>query len=169
MSDYSRSKSAAEEVLRENFITKPPIPVTELVKNYGYGVAEMELPSDVAGFVNLEKKVIFVNVSDSENRKAFTIAHELGHIKLHAEELQKNPDIGILYRHPLGRKNSDEKEQEANCFAASLLVPRSMFDQISERYKDVLTKENKIDFMSQIFGVSPEVIGYRMRDFSFEN
>lgn len=166
MSNFLRAKTTAEEILKENYITKPPIPVIELAKNYGFEVAEVELPPNIAGFVDAIKHIIFVNVSDSETRKAFTIAHELGHIKLHAEELKNNPDIGILYRRPLGGKDSDEKEQEANCFAASLLVPQSMYDDISIQYKNVFTEENKIDFLSGLFGVSPEVIKYRIHDFN---
>ena len=92
------------------------------------------------------------------------MAHELGHIKLHASELEKNPDLGILYRRPLGEKDSDAKEQEANFFAASLLVPETMYEEIIKQYKDVLP-ENKINLLSALFGVSQEVMGYRLNHF----
>lgn len=169
MSNFKKAKDAAEEVLRENFITKPPVPVVELSKNYGYEVIEVDLDPDIAGFVNIKDHVIFVNNSDSDTRIAFTIAHELGHIKLHTSELEKNPDIGILYRRPLGKKDDDEKEQEANCFAASLLVPQLMYEAIIEQYKSVLTNENKFEIFGKLFGVSQDVIKYRLNDFSIGN
>ncbi len=168
MSDFEKAKQSAEEVLKENFVTRPPVHVIELVKNYGYKVLEIELSPDIAGFVNPSERVIYVNISDSDTRKAFTVAHELGHIRLHASELTKNPDIGILYRKPLGKKDDNEKEQEANCFAASLLVPESMYMEILEQYKDVLNEDNKKELLSTLFGVSQEVIGYRLHDFNFK-
>ena len=143
--------------------------VIELAKNYGYEVKEIKLPSNIAGFVHINDHIIFVNNSDSETRKAFTIAHELGHIKLHAADLQRNPSLGILYRRPLGRRDDSEKEQEANCFAASLLVPPVMYEEISRQYKGVLTNENKAELLSRIFGVSPEVMRYRLHDFNLDN
>lgn len=165
MANFDKAQKLAEEVLKENYITKPPIPVVELAKNYGFEVIEAELVPNIAGFVNIKDHIIYVNKSDSDARKAFTIAHELGHIKLHASDLEKNPDLGILYRQPLGRKDDDEKEQEANFFAASLLVPESMYKEIMKQYKDVLS-ENKTELLSTLFGVSQEVIGYRQNHFN---
>jgi Zn-dependent peptidase ImmA (M78 family) len=162
--NYTKAKSSAEEVLKENYITHPPVPVMELVKNYGYKVVEVELDNDIAGFVNPASHVIYINIQDSPTRKAFTVAHELGHIKLHAAELESNPELGILYRRPLGKKDTDEKEQEANCFAANLLVPQEMLEEITAKYKDVLPEDNGVSLLSAIFGVSRDVIGFRKHD-----
>lgn len=164
MANFDKVENIASEVLRENFISEPPVPVYELARNYGYEVVEAELPSNIAGLVDIKKNIIFINKSDTDTRKAFTVAHELGHIKLHASELEKNPDLGILYRQPLGEKNGDEKEQEANFFAASLLVPETMYEEVLKQYKDVLP-ENKIELLSALFGVSREVLGYRLHHF----
>ena len=62
-----------------------------------------------------------------------------------------------MYRKALGELNQDPKEKEANCFAANLLVPAELL----EKYKDY-----NIDTIAKIFGVSQEVIGYRLQ---FEN
>ena len=167
MIDFNRAKDIADEVLKENYITKPPVPVFELAKNYGYEVIEVEMPTNIAGLVDINKNIMFVNKSDTDTRKAFTVAHELGHIKLHLSELEKNPELGILYRRPLGEKNSDTKEQEANFFAASLLVPNTMYEEILKQYKDVLP-ENKIELLSKLFGVSQEVMGYRLHHFNLK-
>lgn len=167
MADFEKAQAIAEEILRENYISKPPVPVIELVRNYGHEVFEADLEPDIAGLVYLEGHIIFINKDDSDTRKAFTIAHELGHIKLHSKELEKNPDLGIMYRRPLGRKSEDDKEQEANYFAASLLVPQSMYEQILRQYKNVLP-DNKIELLSVLFGVSREVISYRLKDYDFK-
>lgn len=167
MVDFLTAKIKAEEVLAENYITKPPVPVVELVKNYGYDIQEVKLPPDVAGFLDPKNHIIYINISDSDTRKAFTIAHELGHIKLHASSLEHNPDIGILYRRPLGRKDDNPEEQEANSFAACLLVPESMLQEIKNQYKDI-TQGEDIELLSSLFGVSPEVMGYRLHDTDLE-
>jgi Zn-dependent peptidase ImmA (M78 family) len=165
MTDFDKAKTTADEVLTENYITQPPVPINTIVKNYGFEVVEVELPPNVAGLVDISSHRIFINKGDSDTRKAFTVAHELGHIKLHSDELTKNPNIGILYRRPLGHKDDDAKEQEANFFAASLLVPQSMYDEVLKQYKNVLP-ENRIELLSSLFGVSQEVMGYRLNHFN---
>lgn len=162
MANFQKAKDIAEEVLKENFIQKPPIPVAEIAKNYGFDVFEVQLSPDIAGFVDMKKHLIYVNLADTNTRKAFTIAHELGHIKLHSELLKKNPNIGILYRRPLGKKDDNEQEQEANYFAACLLVPQSMLKKVKEEYKQIIGKD--FDILSSLFAVSPEVMSYRLRD-----
>jgi len=74
-------------------------------------------------------KEIVVNRVHPPVRRALTIAHEIGHLVLHASALAKNPDIGVLYRRSLvGEK--DLIEQEGNCFAANLLVLEFMLAKL---------------------------------------
>lgn len=161
MVDYKRAKAKAEEVLKENFVVSPPIDIEDLVTNYGLQVVEVDFDLDpkfhnVAGLIDPKEKTIFVSNKDSETRKAFTIAHELGHWLLHQEKLQSEPEkYSILYRIPIGTLNSDPVEKEANTFAANLLVPKHLLD----KYKDL-----DVDTISRIFGVSPEVVGYRLKN-----
>lgn len=167
MPKFAQARKAANTVLKENFITKPPVPVVQLAKNYGYQVKGVDLSSDVAGFVDPQKNIIYVNDSDSDTRKAFTIAHELGHIKLHANLLEKNPNLGIFYRQPLGKKNDNDEEQEANHFAACLLVPQPMLEKTINRYQTIVNNDGN-GILGSLFGVSPEVIGFRLHDLGIE-
>lgn len=165
MTNWIKAKRQAAEILIENNISKPPIPIQEITENYGIKVIEIVLDHKIAGFIDPEKKIIYINKSDSASRKAFTVAHELGHFNLHQEELKKDPKIGILYRRPLGKKDDDEFEQEANCFAANLLVPFEMLKQYRDEYKKLAT----VEMLSSLFGVSAEVIRYRLHDLKLEN
>ena len=168
MANFTKAQQTSQQVLKENYISKPPVPVLELTKNYGYEVLETaSLPHEISGFVDIQEKIIYLNALDSETRKAFTIAHELGHILLHQPELKQNPDVGILYRQPLGKKNDDPLEQEANFFAATLLVPPPMLKDVLREYGDIL--EDNINVLSDLFGVSKEVMGYRLDDLVKEN
>jgi Zn-dependent peptidase ImmA (M78 family) len=161
--DFKGVRSKAQEVLKENLIYSPPIDAYEIARNYGVNVMNKPFPDkikDIAGFIIFNEHKIYVNAADSLHRRRFTVAHELGHLLLHEKFLEQNPELGVLARRPLGRKDDDPLEQEANCFAANLLVPGSML----ERYKN----ENP-NLVAEIFGVSPDVIGYRMKNLNMEN
>ena len=157
MMNYTNAIEKARAVIQDNFIVVPPVRIDEIARNYGLNVIQANFKNysrEVAGFIDLAKKTIYVNASDSDTRKAFTIAHELGHYLLHLEKLQDpNNKISVLYRKPIGELNSDPIEKEANCFAANILVPMELL----EKYKG-----EDVNTIAKIFGVSPEVIGYRI-------
>ena len=102
----------------------------------------------------MESASAVINAADPPNRKKFTIAHELGHWVMHRSLLRDRPEIGVLLREPLGRADSSPLEQEANAFAANLLVPDNMLK--SYRTDDIV-------LLAKVFGVSEEVIGYRLK------
>lgn len=154
------AKALSDQVLAENYIVEPPVDVYELAENYGLKVREEHFApsfSHVSGFIMLENGTprIVVNSADSDNRKKFTVAHELGHWLLHKKELSANPKVGVLFRIPLGKLNTDPLESQANAFAANLLVPSEM---LKEKKKTITTQKKLAEF----FGVSEEVIGYRL-------
>lgn len=110
-----------------------------------------------------ENKVfrIFIHEWDNENRKTFTLAHELWHYFLHSEYLKQNgiiadSDDNILYRWTMPLSD-DRKilEEEANYFAAELLMPEETVRKAREREK------NPAD-LAKIFGVSLLAMSYRL-------
>lgn len=152
--NYSGAKQQANRVLEENYVVEPPVRIDQIASTYGIEIYESDLEKDIAGLLDMDRRVIFVNKSDPPNRQTFTIAHELGHFIMHQEVLKTQPEYAIFYRKPLGKPNGDSIESEANCFAANLLVPKDMLD----KYED-----ESINRKAEIFGVSADVIGYRMQ------
>lgn len=159
--DYKKATGKALEVLKAGCITQPPVPVHLLVADYGLSIQFFSPPPPhnsslppIAGAIVPDQQIILVNINDSPRRQIFTIAHELGHWLLHKEILLSNPETGILFRRPLGNEK-DPIEQEANCFAANLLVPEFMLT----KYLGYTRDETKL---AEIFNVSQQVIGYRM-------
>ena len=150
--DNRKASDEAKRILDENYIAEPPVLVHELAENYGLLVFVNEFDNDsIAGELDVENKSIFVNKNDSLTRQAFTIAHEFGHWILHVQ----NGDMAkeeILYRKPLNNPGETWMEQEANWFAANLLVPTEML----KKYEHLSQKE-----AANIFRVSTSVIGYR--------
>lgn len=63
--------------------------------------------------------VIFTNSCSRLSREIFTLAHEIGHAILHL----KNTNSFIDDKATINGNSTDEKEQEANYFAACLLMP----------------------------------------------
>ena len=156
--DFKRAKRRASEVRKENFVREPPVRIYEIARNYHLRVVEADFASGkfvgVSGLLDLKESKIVLERSDSPARKRFTTAHELRHFLLHKKHLEKEPDLGILLRRPLGHADSDAREQEANCFAANLLVPNVLL----VKYRD-----HSDDLLARLFGVSLEMIGYRLQ------
>jgi Zn-dependent peptidase ImmA (M78 family) len=156
--DYRLVKRVADRVLDENVITEPPVLAKDICHNYGIGVLFADfgnLSSEVAGFFDFSTKKIFVNRADPGNRQVFTIAHEFGHYMLHAALFASHSDeYKVLMRAPLGGVK-DPLEQEANAFAANLLVPRQFLD----RYYRIASSAE----LARLFIVSEEVIRYRLK------
>lgn len=133
---------------------KIPFDLTALVKSYAnliytpipiQGIDGVCLNLKVPG----KKPTVIVNSELSENRKHFTLAHELGHIIIPwhlgtiVDENYSQFFKNLAYR---------ELEQEANNFAAELLMPMKWVKGIWVKYKDdIAIAHEKI---SEIAGVS---------------
>lgn len=159
--NFSKATQTAQKVLKDNSVENPPTPIVDIAENSGLKVREVSFgkySDQVTGYIDLKRSVIYVNKNDSNHRKVFTIAHELGHYLLHRAELERDPKISILLRKPLGAPDPNPLEQEANAFAAEVLVP---LDILEKYIKKDITQSS---ILADIFGVSREVISYRLKD-----
>lgn len=160
--NYSKAHDMVSQVLKDNYVISYPINIRDIIRNYGLDILELDYKSDpktkdVAGVINPEKKRIYVEESDTESRKAFTIAHELGHWLLHQKQLNEDNRYTVLYRLAIGWYNHEPIEAEANYFAACLLVPEAMLKEEYQKIQD--PKE-----LARIFNVSDEMMGYRLKE-----
>jgi Zn-dependent peptidase ImmA (M78 family) len=104
---------------------------------------------------------IYVNSNTSDNRKRFTIAHELGHYFLH--KTIKN-EAAIEDESEILDKNRDDfsslgvfaGEIEANGFAAALLMNK---DEVVNAWNDY---EN-LSYVASMFGVSTIALQNRLK------
>jgi Zn-dependent peptidase ImmA (M78 family) len=137
--------------------TTPPIPVLEIAEQNGVEVVFSDFgrhESVASGFCHFKDKKIYVNDSDIFARKVFTIAHELGHWILHQDTFLKDPDkYAVLPRFQKAR--SDIFEQEANLFAAELLVPKRLLLPV---------KSASVAQLAKIFGVSRAMMENRLKN-----
>jgi Zn-dependent peptidase ImmA (M78 family) len=135
-SNYIASKIVNEQQLEiyRQFDCVLPFDVVGFGKALGIDMKESkDLPAKVSGFIKqIENQVsICVNKFDSLNRKRFTIAHELGHYFLHKDKLTDGIIDGV---NTLNRDGTVDKiENEANDFAANLLMPEQVFKALWKR------------------------------------
>jgi Zn-dependent peptidase ImmA (M78 family) len=82
--------------------------------------------ADLGFAVKKEKDiVIFTNSCSRLSREIFTLAHEIGHVIMHLDKENSFIDDNVT----INDRSTDEKEQEANYFAACLLMPSDDVDR----------------------------------------
>lgn len=127
-------------------VAAPPVPIDDIVEGHLKLVIEIrdlraEYPEgDVLGAIYFNEKKIVVDQSlvpedfpAMLGRYRFTLAHELGHWRLHrhlylrrANERSLFPDCPSGPNHVLRSRQYDPKEVQANRFASCLLMPKEM-------------------------------------------
>jgi Zn-dependent peptidase ImmA (M78 family) len=93
-------------------------------------VVERSIPGCVGALVYSEARpgqwAIMYHVGQSAGRRAFTVGHEFGHYVLHRELIEEDASFdGGIYcdENAIVRRNGSGIEQEADEFAAALLMP----------------------------------------------
>lgn len=162
--DKQGIKNLAVEQLKETG-SEIPVRIVDIAKKNNLSVYEVDL-SDIGG-TNLSgalkadngKWVILVNISESIERKRFTIAHELGHFLLHAGEsfVDDFSSSEVFYR--ANAVDNAGKEKEANFFAANILMPEESVRKSWELYGDT-------EKMAEVFMVSELSMVYRLKNLS---
>lgn len=153
-----------QKVISETCGVSFPRNIVAICNKLGITVQETNQFNDkISGLIykENEKYYILVNAKHAPTRKAFTIAHELGHYILHREELDTETEIvsgnkslevnsHVLARSviiPEKRAEYFLRENEANQFAAEILMPPKEFISKCE-------ESNSIEEVAEYFGVS---------------
>jgi Zn-dependent peptidase ImmA (M78 family) len=157
-----RPRIIAREMLALYWDRTIPVDVAGIASKMGARVeADIGLAldqPDLSGCVSYEGKqaVIRYNPTDIPVRQRFTIAHEIGHLALHAfAEGKKFRDTSKTY----SLSNFDAEEAEANRFAAELLMPEEAVKQVILDNKDQDPKS-----LAKVFAVSEVAMRYRLKN-----
>jgi Zn-dependent peptidase ImmA (M78 family) len=158
----------AIDLLQSIGLTKPPVDVYRMANELNVEILLEKLDDEVSGVLLRlpERLVIAVNKNHSEARQRFTIAHELGHLRLH----QGRPLIvdhivraRVSMRDSQSSLATEREEIDANRFAANLLMPE---DLVHEAVVEVIEKKQSekqtIKVLAQQFGVSDKAMEYRL-------
>ncbi len=159
-----QGKSPEELLSIYGIVNEPPINIDKLVSNIGISVIPMdfsiiEKQVDInsgsilgAAIAQADNLNIFYRKNNTENRRRFTIAHELAHCCLHTNN---------LIDHHVEFRESDtfnkKEEREANIFAGKLLIPETALYNICNQ---LLVPS--LDALTKIFKVSSTVMVARL-------
>lgn len=130
------------------------VDILELAKELGFQVGIAPLIDEEDGFIIVDDstssiqrltglktdKIIGVNSERNIQTKRFIIAHELGHYCLHYKEEVSDG----MYAHRENRKGKNENENDADFFAACLLMPEKAFGKKYKELKDKGLLEDEI-------------------------
>lgn len=162
-----RVEQKSSEILRQLGISETPVPIREIARRLGLTILPYDLGDNVSGVlvVNKGSGTIGYDPTESSVRQRFTIAHELGHYVLHGsskDELFVDKEFKVLFRDQRSSTGELKREQEANSFAASILMPEELLRKEIGIHAYDLTDEDAIKKLAKIFDVSPLAMTYRI-------
>jgi Zn-dependent peptidase ImmA (M78 family) len=162
----AKAEQEARKVLESCGVPSPPIPVEEIARRLGARVSFEHFASDVSGILYRETSNAFigVNATHAKTRQRFTIAHEIGHLRLHkGRPMFVDHAVRVDRRDVNASRGIDPEEIEANSFAAALLMPQDMvFAAMSQSTLRGRTGEDVIRHLAKRFEVSPQAMEYRL-------
>lgn len=167
-SSYEKCEEAAKKVIADFQVTEPPVDILNIVKRIGIELVEYNLGDDTSGVLMIRNKkgTIGYNPKDAQVRRRFTVAHELGHYLLHRTSNDLFVDNFFLMKFRGNNsytENDHVDEQEANAFAAAVLMPENFIDD--EMKNTVYRGLTEIDFIGRLakkFEVSIPAMTYRL-------
>lgn len=142
-----------------------PVPVREIASAYGIAVVDVPAAEGASGALLWRdgRYYIVVRDQDSNNRRNFTIAHELGHYVMHAHQ----PGLEFVdefNRNHVSSRGTDPNEVEANAFAAALLMPARLVKTAYDQYlREHFYADEAPSVLAKQFEVSSSAMGYRLQ------
>jgi len=162
------AEQSATRLLDESDCATLPIPVEQLARACGALVNYQPFDAeDISGLLFRkpgQAPVIGVNSANSLVRQRFTIAHELGHLRLHKGELILDRLARVNFRDSTSSAATDTQEIEANAFAATLLMPQPLIEeqlQVQARRRQQ-GDEQLVETLAKQFQVSRAAMEYRL-------
>lgn len=157
--DYKKAINAADCILLSSNQFELPLNIEKLLKGIKtlniqinkYSDAGLEKASKIknSGFVTENNGIYYVLYNDgieSEGNHRFTLCHELGH---------------IILEHDLSRPDDKIQEAEANAFAAELLMPEAIVQEMINRGYSIVNEAS----LDALFNASYQASCIRVDEF----
>jgi len=146
--------------------------VEKIAKSLGARVRSSPFDDELSGFVFIKDgiPIIGVNSLHHPNRQRFTIAHEIAHLQLHPNYITTEVHVDkqftelVLKRDASSATGNERLEVEANQFAAALLMPASILNELLENSPIDIEDESSIEEWAKEFLVSKAALQYRIRN-----
>lgn len=169
---------AARRLLKELDVRKAPIDLRFITRKLGIELHKEVFDAELSGVLIKEgpRTVICYNAQHHENRRRFTVAHEIGHFVLgHPGEmivdkaLRDNKAV-IVRRDGRSSEGTDNHEIEANRFAAELLMPRDFIEEEARKRlakTKIPSRESIVAELARLFRVSSQAMQFRLVNLGF--
>jgi Zn-dependent peptidase ImmA (M78 family) len=163
-------KTEAQELLRKSNTYSLPVDLDSVAKFLKIRVLYEEFEDNISGLLVVKngKHAIGVNKNHHPNRQRFTIAHEIGHFVLH-HKFSDDPknDLHIdkkwaYFRAAEPGQKVDDKERQANQFAAELLMPEALLKQSIKKLAVNLSDDTDIFRLASSLQVSEQALAIRL-------
>ena len=164
---WKRIEDLTSRILTELEIESVPIPINKIVRQKGLKLKSFNFGEVVSGALLIKdgKGTVGYDPEESKVRQRFTIAHELGHYILHGnlnETLFVDKKSRVHFRDQKSSTGESLQEQEANAFAASILMPEKMIKKELSKADNDLSDETQIELLANKFNVSTLAMTYRL-------
>lgn len=154
----------ANKLLHKSGINTPFVPVENITKSLGFQLKLEAFEDEFSGCIIRKNKqvIIGVNLTHSENRRRFTIAHEIGHYFLHEGKDTWDTNQSFKVNMRGSQTKNDPQELEANFFAASLLMPANFLAADLEGQRLDIVNDRTLDQLAKRYKVSTQALIRRL-------
>jgi len=163
---YNLAKRKAQQLLAQANITAVPVPLETIAAAIDAKIYyEPYNGEHMSGMAYREdgQHLIGVNSLHSKRRQRFTIAHEIGHLVLHTKDDIHVDETLPMFRTERSSLAIDDKEIEANQFAAELLMPAVwLLKDLRNRHIDIEEDDQVIKELADTYGVSTQAMTIRL-------
>lgn len=173
-------RELAEKLLEAHCPHGAPVDVASIAEHYDIEVKLERVDDDLSGFLLRDDSgtaIIGANRNHHENRRRFTIAHELGHFLLHEAERvhldSRASGYALQLRSPVSATGENVNEREANLFAAEVLMPAKFLekDLRASGSVDLLDDDEKVSkvlkSLAKKYKVSVQALTIRLNNLGY--
>ncbi|OYX39801.1 hypothetical protein B7Z00_00040 [Candidatus Saccharibacteria bacterium 32-50-10] len=150
----AEARHNAKALLKTCGVSQPPVMLNEVVKQLKTEFiltvrgTKDHFPPEIFAITYTDESgtIIGYNENASVTRQRFSVAHEIGHLKMGHTHGQSSIDLD----------SSDNDEMEANAFAVELLMPQAVLA------KDIKNGIKNPEELARRYQVSPEAMWWRL-------
>jgi len=159
------ARNKAAELIEQVGITAAPVSLELIAKHLKAEIHFEPFPGELSGMMHRMDdgtSVIGVNATHPRVRKRFTVAHEIAHLVLHTDEgMHFDESFPISFRNESSSLATDDREIEANQFAAALLMPEAFLKEDVEMF-DGTDYEDAVSELAKKYQVSIQAMSIRL-------
>jgi Zn-dependent peptidase ImmA (M78 family) len=162
---YNKIEVLIGSLLKKYGIGAPAVAISDIAKGEGATITVKQFNNEISGLLlrTGDSAIIAVEKDQSQARRRFTIAHELGHLLLHqGKELRVDTKFRVNLRSPESSTAEDVEEIEANAFAAALLMPEAFLKSDLQGFVLDIDDTKTIASLAKRYEVSTQAMTLRL-------